>query len=138
MILRLADKLRDRARRRLWTADQAEGRRGEDLAHRYLRTLGYTVVARNYRLPAGEIDIVAARGRTLAFIEVKARGDMVAATWSVTPRQRRRLLGAAGQFMARDPRHGGADMRFDLMLVAPRSWPRHVVDAWRADEAETE
>ena len=114
------------------------GRVAETLAVLLLRLKGYRILARRLRLPAGEIDIVAARGRTLAFIEVKARGDMVAATWSVTPRQRRRLLGAAGQFMARDPRHGGADMRFDLMLVAPRSWPRHVVDAWRADEAETE
>lgn len=117
---------------------ETRGRVAETLAVLLLRLKGYRILARRLRLPAGEIDIVAARGRTLAFIEVKARGDMVAATWSVTPRQRRRLLGAAGQFMARDPRHGGADMRFDLMLVAPRSWPRHVVDAWRADEAETE
>lgn len=117
---------------------ETRGRVAETLAVLLLRLKGYRILARRLRLPAGEIDIVAARGRTLAFIEVKARGDLVAATWSVTPRQRRRLLGAAGQFMARDPRHGGADMRFDVMLVAPRSWPRHVVDAWRADEAGTE
>jgi putative endonuclease len=117
---------------------ESRGRMAETLAVLLLRLKGYRILARRLRLPAGEIDIVAARGRTLAFIEVKARGDFTAATWSLTPRQRRRLLGAAGQFMARDPRHGGADLRFDLMLVAPRSWPRHVVDAWRADEAGTE
>lgn len=117
---------------------ESRGRRAETLAVLLLRLKGYRILARRLRLPSGEIDIVAARGRTVAFIEVKARDDLTAATWSVTPRQRRRLLGAASQFMARDPRHGGADLRFDLMLVAPRRWPRHVVDAWRADEAAPE
>ncbi len=117
---------------------EARGRLAETLAVLLLRLKGYRILARRLRLPAGEIDIVAARGRTVAFIEVKARGSVAAAIESLSPRQRRRLLGAAGQYLARDPRHRGADLRFDVMLGAPGRLPRHVVDAWRADGPETE
>ena len=69
------DWLRHLARRRRWTPTQALGRRGEDLAHRFLRRQGYTIVARNYRLPAGdgEADLIAWEGDTLVIVEVKAR-----------------------------------------------------------------
>jgi putative endonuclease len=70
-----SDWLRHLARRRRWTPTQALGRRGEDLAHRFLRRQGYTIVARNYRLPAGdgEADLIAWEGDTLVIVEVKAR-----------------------------------------------------------------
>jgi putative endonuclease len=127
----------DRRRRAEW-----RGRRAEALAVLLLRLKGYRILARRLRLPAGEIDIVAARGRVVAFIEVKARADLTVALESVSLRQRRRLRGAAAQFIARDPRHVAADLRFDLVLVAPGrfsvTWPRHVVDAWRADSAGSE
>jgi putative endonuclease len=69
------DWLRDRRRRRLWTPSQASGRRGEDLAHRYLRRHGFIVVARNYRLAAGdaEADLIAWENGALAVVEVKTR-----------------------------------------------------------------
>ena len=52
-LLQLSDAVRDRCRRRYWPPDQATGRRGEDLAHRYLERRGMTVVARNYARRAG-------------------------------------------------------------------------------------
>jgi putative endonuclease len=69
------DWLRDVVRRRWWNPEMALGRRGEDLAHRYLRRHGYTIVARNYRLPSGEAeaDLIAWEGDTLVVVEVKAR-----------------------------------------------------------------
>jgi putative endonuclease len=72
---RIIDCLRHRARVRRWNHDRAWGRRGEDLAHRYLRSQGYTIVARNYRTRSGsgEVDLIAWDGDTLAFVEVKAR-----------------------------------------------------------------
>ena len=75
LLYRMSDRLRDRARRRSWNPDAATGRRGEDLAHRFLRTQGLTVVARNYRprSGAGEIDLVAWDGPVLVFVEVKSR-----------------------------------------------------------------
>jgi putative endonuclease len=71
----LSDWLRHLARRRRWTANLASGRRGEDLAHRFLRRSGYIIVARNYRLAAadGEADLIAWDGDTLVIVEVKAR-----------------------------------------------------------------
>lgn len=117
---------------------EARGRLAETLAVLLLRLKGYRILARRLRLSAGEIDIVAKRGRTIAFVEVKARPDHIAAITAVTPRQQRRLLKAALQYAARDPRHNDADFRFDVMLVAPGRWPRHVVDAWRAESRATE
>jgi len=69
------DWLRHLRRRRIWSADLATGRRGEDLAHRYLRRQGYTIVARNYRLASGdaEADLIAWEGDALAIVEVKTR-----------------------------------------------------------------
>ena len=69
------DWLRHQARLRRWTPEQALGRRGEDLAHRFLRRQGYTIVARNYRSTAGgaEADLIAWEGATLVVIEVKSR-----------------------------------------------------------------
>ena len=70
-----SDWLRHLARRRRWTPTLALGRRGEDLAHRFLRRAGYVIVARNYRLPTGdgEADLIAWDGDTLVIVEVKAR-----------------------------------------------------------------
>ncbi len=77
MIGALFDWLRDVARRRRWNPEAALGRRGEDLAHRYLRRRGYTIVARNYRTAAGdaEADLIAWDGDTLVVVEVKARSS---------------------------------------------------------------
>jgi putative endonuclease len=71
----LADWLRDLARRKGGNPQAALGRRGEDLAHRYLRREGYTIVARNYRLASGdaEADLIAWDGETLVIVEVKTR-----------------------------------------------------------------
>ena len=75
MLLALLDSLRHKQRRKLWSPDQATGRRGEDLAQRYLRKLGYIVVARNYRLSSGsgEADIIAWDDDELVIVEVKTR-----------------------------------------------------------------
>ena len=76
-LLSLADSARHRVRVRAWDRRRAIGGRGEDLAHRYLRSQGYTVVARNYRTRSlsGEVDLVAWDGETLVFIEVKTRSS---------------------------------------------------------------
>jgi putative endonuclease len=70
-----SDWLRHLVRRRRWNPNLALGRRGEDLAHRFLRRAGYIIVARNYRLPTGdgEADLIAWEGETLVIVEVKSR-----------------------------------------------------------------
>lgn len=107
------------------------GRRGEALAALRLRLTGWRILARDWRSPAGEIDIVAKRGRLVLFVEVKARGDEGAAGEAIGARQQARITAAAGLFLARHPELAGCDARFDAMLVAPWRWPRHLPDAWR-------
>ena len=77
LLYRLADAARHRRRVHTSIVEQAQGRRGEDLAHRFLRRQGLTIVARNFlpRAASGELDIVAWEGETLVFVEVKARAS---------------------------------------------------------------
>ena len=107
------------------------GRRAERLAGWWLRLKGYRILARGFRVPAGEIDLIVRRGRTLAFVEVKARADLADARQAVTPRQRRRNARAATAFLQRRTELAGLDARFDVVLLAPGRLPRHVPDAWR-------
>ncbi len=97
----------------------------------HLRLRGYRVLARRYRSPVGEIDIVARRGDVVAFIEVKARRDRTTAAESVTARQRRRVRRAAEAYLGAQPALSGLYGRFDVMLVTPWAMPEHVIDAWR-------
>ena len=114
------------------------GLHGETLAVWVLRLKGYRILARRLRSAVGEIDIVAARGGTVAVIEVKARPDAAAAAEAVGPRQRARIARAARLFLAARPEFARHDVRFDLMLVSPGRWPRHIRDAWRAHGGATE
>jgi len=116
-------------KRRAWQF----GRNAETLCAWVLRLKGYQILARDFRVPVGEIDIVARRHRTLAFIEVKARADAPVVE-ALTPRQRRRIVRAAEAFVRARRAYAAFDMRFDVMLVRRRGWPRHLVNAWRADD----
>ncbi|MGJ3261581.1 MAG: YraN family protein [Rhodospirillales bacterium] len=107
------------------------GRGGEMLAAALLRLKGYRILARGYRVPAGEIDIVAARGQIVAFIEVKARTGLDAALASVGPAQRRRIVRAAEHFFSQHAGLQDRDMRFDVIAIVPGRLPKHVADAWR-------
>jgi putative endonuclease len=117
-------------RRRAWQ----RGRTAETLCVWHLRLRGYRILARGYRVPVGEIDIVARRGRVVAAIEVKARDTAAAASEAIAPRQRRRVARAFEQFLAAHPQHAGLTLRFDVMLVARGRLPRHLSNAWRVDE----
>ncbi len=97
----------------------------------WLRLKGYRILARNYRAPVGEIDIVARRGRTVAMVEVKARATRTAAAEALAPRQQNRIARAAEHFFAARPELAALNMRFDMMLVQPWRLPVHVRDAWR-------
>ena len=107
------------------------GRRGESLAAWWLRLKGYRILARGLKSPVGEIDIVACRGRTLAIVEVKRRDDHLAAIDALGPRQQVRIARAAAWLLARRPELADHAVRFDILLIVPRRWPRHLIDAWR-------
>ena len=77
------------------------GASGEDLASNWLQQHGYRVVARNWRCPRGELDIVCEQGDEFVFVEVKSRrGNLLGAPEeAVTPAKQRRLIRAAQYFL---------------------------------------
>ncbi|WP_027534974.1 YraN family protein [Bradyrhizobium sp. WSM3983] len=104
----------------------------ESRAAAYLMAKGYRILAKRYRTPHGEIDLVARRRNLIAFVEVKARASLDEAAYAVTPRQQQRIIDAAQGWLATHPEHAEFEMRFDAMLIAPRSLPRHVLAAFDA------
>ena len=115
-----ADVLRHHRRKQEWPADKALGRRGEDIAHRFLQRAGMIIVARNYRMSsgAGEIDLVGWEGDTLVFIEVKSRqtDDYGAPDRAIGPEKRFSLMRAAREY-ARHAEVPWDHVRFDAVNV---------------------
>ena len=120
MIFEFFDWLRDVARRKKWTPSQALGRRGEDLAHRYLRRQRYVIVARNYRLSSGdaEVDLIAWDGETLVFIEVKSRESAAFGPpeRAIGEEKRKHLLRAAREYTRKTSTQWDR-IRFDVVTV---------------------
>jgi putative endonuclease len=98
-----------------------------------LRLKGYRILARRFRVPSGEIDLIARRGGVLIAVEVKARGGFDAAAEAISLQQRRRIGRALEHFLARRPDLAALERRFDVMMVVPRRWPRHLPNAWQGD-----
>ena len=116
----LLDRLRDIRRQQTWDRDLAAGRRGEDLAHRFLRREGFVIVARNYRLSSGEAeaDLIAREGEDLVIVEVKTRGsgDYGAPERAVNPEKQRHLI-RVGREYARKTDTPWEHVRFDVVSV---------------------
>ncbi len=104
----------------------------ESRAAALLIAKGFRILARRFRSPVGEIDIVARRRHLLVFVEVKARERLDDAAWSVTERQRARIIAAAEAWLAGHPDPSIQDIRFDAMLVAPGRMPQHIPAAFDA------
>jgi putative endonuclease len=109
------------------------GLRAETLATLWLRAKLYTILDRRYRIRGGEIDIVARRGRTIAFVEVKARARLEEAMISITEEKRRRISRAASKWLASNPWAVDHVLRGDAVYVAPRRLPLHVEAAFELD-----
>lgn len=113
------------------------GKLGEALAAGLLRLKGYRILERRLRGPrggaAGELDLIARRGRVLAFVEVKARNTIEEAVSALSVRQRRRIAHAASGYLARRPELSDLHIRFDIVVINRRGIPQHIADAWRPD-----
>ena len=108
------------------------GLSAESRAAAYLMAKGYRILAKRFRTPHGEIDLVAKRWNLLAFVEVKARATLDDAALAVTPRQQARIVDAAQAWLVMHPEHADFELRFDAILIAPRHLPRHVLAAFYA------
>ena len=110
-------------------AAEARGRHAERFAATWLRLKGWRILAERVRTPAGEIDIVARRGSIVAFIEVKARGKAADLDFAIDDYRLRRVAAAAEMLTPRFATNG-EDIRIDVILIAPRTLPRHLVNVW--------
>ncbi len=108
------------------------GLSAESRAAAFLIAKGYRILARRFRTPVGEIDIVARRMGTLVFVEVKARDRLDDAAEAIGKRQVQRIIGAAQLWLARHPEDAFRDMRFDVVLIVPGRLPRHLQAAFDA------
>jgi putative endonuclease len=106
------------------------GHRGEALAALSLRLKGWRIIAKRYRSPLGEIDLIARRGNLIAMIEVKARPTLNAAMDAVTPSAQRRIMGSANLWLSRQKDAAKLSIRFDIIAVLPWRWPVHIKRAF--------
>lgn len=110
-------------------AAEKRGRQAERIAGWWLRLKGWQIVGRRMRTPAGEVDLVARRGRMIAFVEVKARAAGADLDLAVDERRLARVA-AAAEMLFYDIAKPGDDMRIDVMLLAPGRPPRHLANVW--------
>ncbi|MDQ8756438.1 YraN family protein [Sphingosinicella sp. LHD-64] len=110
-------------------AAERGGRRAETLAAWCLRLKGWRILARRVRTPVGEVDLIARRGRIVAFIEVKARATNAGAELALDDWRLKRVARAAEALAARYVKPGD-DVRIDAVFVVPRRWPRHLENVW--------
>jgi putative endonuclease len=105
----------------------------ESRAAAFLIAKGFRILARRWKSPVGEIDIVARRRHLLVFVEVKARSNLDEAAESLQTRQRRRIAAAAEIWLATYPDNAIRDFRFDAILVAPGKLPCHIPAAFETN-----
>jgi len=112
---------------------ETRGRGAESRAAWALRLKGYRILARRLRGPAGEIDLLVRRGALIVAVEVKARPAFEAGMAAVSSQQRRRIGRSLAFWLAQHDPTGRCRVRFDVVVVVPWRWPRHVADAWRPE-----
>jgi putative endonuclease len=105
------------------------GRISEWLAAAAMLARGYRILGRRVRTPYGEIDLIAVRGRRLAFVEVKRRATQLEAEAALTPRQAGRIARAAEFWVSRHAAFREHDRGLDAVLVLPGRLPKHLPDA---------
>lgn len=110
---------------------EARGRQAERRAALWLRLKGYSILAARVKLPVGEIDLIARKGKLIAFVEVKARARQEDALGAVSVPSWQRISRAAEYWMGQRPRYADFGWRYDIIALAPGRLPSHLKDAWR-------
>lgn len=112
---------------------ERKGRRAEWIAALYLMVKGYRILARRYKTPVGEIDLIARRGRVVTMVEVKARDHLDHAVLAVHLGNQKRIIGASRFWLSRHDTMPDIDLRFDIIAICPRRLPYHVIAAYDAN-----
>ncbi len=109
---------------------ERRGRTGEGRAALWLQMKGWRILERRRRTPAGEIDLIAKHGNTIAFVEVKWRNSAAELDHAIDEHRLRRVA-AAAEAVAHEYATRNEDIRIDVVLLAPGTFPRHIVNAWQ-------
>lgn len=109
---------------------EKQGRAGEGRAALWLQMRGWRVLDRRRKTPVGEIDLICRRGNVIAFVEVKWRKSSAELDHAIDEYRLGRVA-AAAEAVAHEYAIGGEDIRIDVILLAPGSFPRHIVNAWQ-------
>lgn len=107
-----------------------KGQRAEHLAALALRLKGFRLVARRYKTPVGEVDLIMRRGDVVLFVEVKARATRRLALDNISRTAQQRIEAAAHWWLGRQSEAGKLSWRFDVVAVVPRRWPIHFENVW--------
>lgn len=105
---------------------ESKGYFGELLAALLLICKGYRILARRFKTPYGEIDIIAKKKNVVVFVEVKARKTMDKCFIAITRKQLQRIQNASEIFMSMKHQFANCDRRYDVILVANSSFPMHI------------
>lgn len=111
-------------------AAHQRGHKSESFAAFALRLKGWRIIAKRYRSPLGEIDLIARKADLIAMIEVKARTTLKEAMESVTPAAQKRIMGSADLWLSRQKDAAKLSVRFDIIAVLPWRWPVHIERAF--------
>lgn len=109
---------------------ERQGRAGEGRAALWLQMKGWRILDRRRKTPLGEIDLIAKRGKVVAFIEVKWRKRAEELDFAIDEYRLQRVA-AATEAVAHEYAGEGEDIRVDVLLLAPGTFPRHIVNAWQ-------
>ena len=103
----------------------------ESVVALYLMAKGYRILARRFKTPVGEIDLIAKRGGVIAFVEVKKRADREAGMHAISPENAMRVRRAAEWWLKSNAALADkCDIRFDAACVASYSWIKHIPNAF--------
>ena len=122
--------LRSKPKNSARIAAYLDGQRGETLAAWWLRLQLYRIVAQRYKTPVGEIDLIAERFGVTAFVEVKTRRHAFGFAEALEAVNQQRISRAAQYWLARQHGRPETTLRFDVIFLAPRQWPRHLKNAF--------
>jgi len=111
----------------------AGGLRAERAASLFLRCKGYRILARRFCITGGEIDIIAQRGDTIAFVEVKLRATLLDAQTAIDNAKRQRMTRAARVWLVANPWAAQLTLRGDAVYLSPWRWPHHAIAAVALD-----
>lgn len=106
------------------------GRRAESIAALYLRLKFYSILDQRIKTPVGEIDLIARRGDWVVFVEVKMRRTPHAKAEALAQVNKKRIINAAQFFLTTNPELSQKNLRFDVIFLAPFTWPTHLQGAF--------